>query len=120
MMFQFTEIPPDHWPHVEESSGSIRIKVFRSDTFLVQVFSDPSGYYRISVNCISQKHGAWRDGITWDQLQAIKKAIGYGDLCAVELYPPEKDVVNVANFRHLFILQSPPPFMWIDGKAKQK
>lgn len=120
MISRFTEIPADHWPRVEKTSGATRLKVFRSSEFLVQVFSEPSGFIRISVNCVAQRHGVWKDGITWDQLREIKKAIGYGDLCAVELYPPEKDVVNVANFRHLFILQSAPPFMWVAKQPQPK
>lgn len=42
----------------------------------------------------------------------IKRQLGYGDFDAVEVYPKDNDVVNVANIRHLFILNEPLPFIW--------
>jgi hypothetical protein len=57
-----------------------------------------------------------RDGIGWDDLQRLKGEAGYGEYCAVEIYPPDADVVNVANMRHLFILKSPPAMMWRDAR----
>ena len=53
------------------------------------------------------------DGITWDELQSIKNQIGYQDFLAFEMYPPEKDVVNVENMRHLWIpLGTKMPKCW--------
>ena len=110
-MQPFTEIPPETWPDVGSGGASIRIKAFRNDAFLVQVFAEPNGYYRLSVNAVKQRFGVWKDGITWDQLQEIKRLVGYGNLCAVEIYPPDEHLVNVANLRHLWIVPD-PPFMW--------
>jgi hypothetical protein len=63
------------------------------------------GMLRLSVNRTElDASGNWKDGITWDELQAIKSAVGYGDRDAVEAYPKNVDVVNVANIRHLWIL----------------
>lgn len=92
-----------------------RVAAFESPGFLAQVYLDKNGYTRISVNRTSYesaKHDRWRDGITWDQLQEIKAAIGYADWWAVEVYPPDSQVVNVANIRHLFLLRDAPPFAW--------
>jgi len=54
----------------------------------------------------------WVDGITWDDLQRLKREAGYGDREAVEVYPPAACVVNEANIRHLWILPSRMPFSW--------
>jgi hypothetical protein len=54
----------------------------------------------------------WADNITWDELQALKTQCGYGGHDAVEVYPPTRDVVNVANIRHLWVLAEKLPFAW--------
>lgn len=53
-----------------------------------------------------------QDGISWDALQEIKGAVGYADRDAVEIYPRDADVVNVANMRHLWITPEPIAFAW--------
>ncbi|PRZ51176.1 hypothetical protein BX589_12017 [Paraburkholderia fungorum] len=90
------------------------IEVWRSRDFLVQVFAERDGIVRASVNRTSVNSGTdrWLDGITWDELQRIKREIGRGQLDAVEVFPADRDVVNVANMRHLFILADPLPFAW--------
>jgi hypothetical protein len=42
------------------------------------------------------------DGIPWDDLQRIKNDVLGADVIAVEIYPPESDVVNTYNMRHLW------------------
>ncbi|MCY4671281.1 MAG: hypothetical protein OXC29_25245 [Rhodococcus sp.] len=57
----------------------------------------------------------WRDwlgGITWDELQDVKSRAGFGHKTAVEVYPDDENMVNPANVRQLWILPSPPSFMW--------
>lgn len=44
-----------------------------------------------------------QDGITWDELQAIKNACGFADKDAIEFYPAERDVLNSGNVRHLYV-----------------
>lgn len=67
---------------------------------------------RLSINKTSHNGDTWDDNITWDELQKIKNECGYGDACAVEIFPPDESVVNVANMRHLWLLPEPPSFMW--------
>jgi hypothetical protein len=87
-------------------------KVLRSRNSLVQLYKE-GDYTRISVNLTRIKDtGDWEEGITWDNLMDIKRQLGYGDFDAVEVYPKDNDVVNVANIRHLFILNEPLPFIW--------
>ncbi|HID9686324.1 TPA: DUF7694 domain-containing protein [Citrobacter amalonaticus] len=73
----------------------------------------PGSVIRLTVNTTSiASSGRWKDGISWDALQEIKSAVGYGDRDAVEIYPRDSDVVNVANMRHLWITPEPISFAW--------
>ncbi len=44
-----------------------------------------------------------RDGerLSWEELQAVKQRV-WGDRVAVEVYPAERDVVNLRHTRHLW------------------
>lgn len=88
---------------------------WRSRDYLVQVFSSkyPGVLARMSVNrvCIDSK-GGWQQDIPWEDLQRLKGELGFGALDAVEVYPSDKDVVNVANMRHLWVMDSPVEFAW--------
>jgi hypothetical protein len=45
-----------------------------------------------------------RDGITWDELQAVKNwRLGH-EVRAIEIFPPESEMVNQANVRHLWVI----------------
>lgn len=92
-------------------------EVWRSRDYMVQLFRD-HGHVRITVNRTHQPDGIdWADGITWDELQAIKSEVGRGDVWAVELFPPDDAVVNVSNMRHLWLLDEPPPYGWNTAEA---
>ena len=107
---QLEPIPPAFWP--KDRIEPNRIAVWRSRDFLVQVFCEANQIMRLSV-CRTKLDGTrWQDGITWDELQQIKKEVGMGDKFAVEIYPADADVVNVANMRHLWILPEAPAFAW--------
>ncbi len=43
-----------------------------------------------------------KDGITWDELQAMKDEFLGADCRTVEIYPPAGELVNEANMRHLW------------------
>lgn len=110
----FAEIPKEHWAHKWTNDETVnRFKILRSKDFFVQLFRQGAGVIRITVNRTQLKApGRWVDGITWDELQKIKSQLGYGHRDAVEVYPKDKDVVNVANMRHLWILPDPLGFIW--------
>lgn len=104
---ELADVPREQWPPFKEPP----IRVMRNRQFLVQIFPLPEGL-RISVNrTVIRGDGEWEDGITWDELQQLKAEAGYGDRWAVEVYPPDVDVVNVANIRHLWVVDQ-PPFAW--------
>ena len=97
------EWPRDTWtttPHRDV------LRVFRSKTFLVQEwFATIPVIVRLSINRAGlDKGGEWQQGISWEDMQRLKREAGYGDHDAVEVFPPDDDVVNVANMRHLWIL----------------
>lgn len=109
---ELTEIPvPDR---VRQRPGA-PARALRSRTHLVQVFEEAGGVLRLSVNLADiGRDGDWLDGITWDDLQRLKAEAGYGDREAVEVYPPDADLVDVAAIRHLWVLPEGErmPFSW--------
>jgi hypothetical protein len=112
-------VAPEHWPDMAGSpikTGSIAIGAFRSNAFVVVVWIEPNGFTRLSINRTEwdEREGRFRDNIGWDDLQRLKAEAGYGDVPAVELYPPDQHVMNTVNMRHLFLLPIAPPFMWRD------
>lgn len=106
----FVEIPQERWP---AESDPKRFAVFRSRRFLVQAFNERDGVVRLSVcRTTVDANGNWLAHITWEELQGIKNGVGYALHDAVEIYPHEKDVVDVSNMRHLWILPAPLKFAW--------
>src|ERR1035437_7391132 len=109
---------PDHLVEIpiapaEASPGrSHPVKSWRSRHFLV-VLWDQGGHPRLTIQrCKLRADGQWMDGITWEELQRLKSEAGFGAWWAVELFPADASVVNVANMRHLFLLPAPPSFAW--------
>jgi len=109
-------VPRAEWG--AETPSSNRVGVYRSRRFLVQVFEEQQGIVRLTVNRTTMiRPGVWQDGITWDELQKIKNDLGYRDRDAVEMFPRERDTVNVANMRHLWVLPAILPFGWRSTKG---
>lgn len=106
------------WPEAEERAEKMAMKlrpfeVWRSRDFLAQLYEERSGFVRVSVNRTHQPDGQdWAEGISWDDLQRVKREIGRADAWAVEVYPADAEVVNEANMRHLWLLGEAPPFAW--------
>jgi len=106
-------VPPEKWPQLKPPSGAKVVAVWRSKKYVIQQYVEKSGANRLTIcRTILGDDGDWGDNITWDELQQIKAAVGFGDCWAVELFPPDDNVVNVANMRHLWILPSAPDFGW--------
>lgn len=99
----FVQISREQWPEDVRFGYPIRHAVWRSCEFMAQVFIESPGH-RITVSrCEIMPDGKWRDGMTWDELQHVKNAIGFSKQIAVEIFPPIDCVVNVANMRHLWV-----------------
>lgn len=101
----------DVWP--KDAVAEKRVGVWRSRSFLAQLIRDPNGQMRLTVNRTEiDDDGRWRAGITWDALMRVKAQCGLADRWAVEVFPPAEEVVNVANMRHLWLLDEPPAYCW--------
>ena len=105
------QIPKDQWPHSSLPPEKHPIEVWRSRDFLVQVFAAIDAD-RLSIIRTSHTGKSWAENITWDEIQRLKSECGRGARDAVEIYPADKDIVNVANMRHIFVLPSPFPLTW--------
>jgi len=101
-----TRVPRDQWPDAGHRRAPV--EVWRNNRYLAQVFEEANGVLRVSVNrTVMLPTGRWDDGLTWDELQTIKREIGFGDRYAVEVYPEDAEIVNVANMRHIWVLPRP-------------
>lgn len=109
------QVPDGEWPAYRPPGLSA---VWRSREFLVQVFTHEVAF-RLSVCRTTITGDRWTDGLSWDDLQRVKRECGLGDRCAVELFPPDDQVVNVANMRHLWLVDA-PPFMWSDAAQEAR
>lgn len=105
-------IPEDRWPDTRPKG---LLEVWRSSKYLVQVYATEFPQtIRLTV-CRTQidfDQGRWTDKIPWDDLQRLKRECGRGHLDALEVYPADKDIVNVSNMRHLWVMPHPVPFAW--------
>lgn len=114
---RLVDVPQEAWPAWPFKSAP-PIAVKRSRGFLAQLFQEPNGVIRMSVcRAALDQSSRWQDGVSWDELQDLKREAGYGDAFAVEIYPKDGDVVNVANMRHLWILPAPLAIGWHEGAA---
>lgn len=106
-----SEVPRVQWP--PSFDDKVRLATYRCRRFLVQVFEESNGIKRLSINRTKMMlDGRWADDIKWEEIQDIKRQLGFGDMYAIEVYPREKDVVNVANMRHIWILPEPLNIGW--------
>mgnify|MGYP000184382511 CR=1 FL=1 len=106
-------VPRDDWPESLRTASHAPTRVWRSRHFLVQEYSEARPVnVRLSVSRTTLDGDRWKEGIGWDELMHIKAAVGYAGFDAVEVFPAERDVVNVANMRHLWVLAEPLPFAW--------
>lgn len=91
--------------------------VWQSREYLATLWVEVNGQRRLTVNRtqLDRKSGSWREGVSWDALQLVKSQCGFGDWWAVEVYPPDAHVVDVAAMRHLWLLPGEPEFGWKRG-----
>lgn len=107
------EVPRREWP---EKLPQGLTNVWRSRHFLVQEYAaeHQDGYRRLSIcrSSLDTDSVRWKENITWDELQQLKRECGYGAIDAVEVFPADRDIINVANMRHLFLMECPLSFAW--------
>ncbi|HEX8594203.1 MAG TPA: hypothetical protein VF682_13125 [Pseudomonas sp.] len=103
------QVPREQWPEIHSPH---LIEVWRSRSFLVQVYTEPGDFQRMSVCRTIHNGDTWADQVTWDELMQLKRECGRGDKDALEVFPADADIVNVANMRHLFFPPGPVTFKW--------
>lgn len=107
------KIPDEQIPPARPDFKSAPVEIWRSNKFLLQVFEEDNGIERLSIQKTRLRDdGEFDDNIGWDDLQRLKSECGRGDKQAIEIFPADKDVVNVANMRHLWVLTEPMEFTW--------
>lgn len=106
------QIPREDWPLTCQAMMHPPAEVWRSSGFLVQVYAEAFNIERLTVCRTAVDCDRWKAEISWDDLQRLKRECGRGDKDAVEVYPADRDVVNVANMRHLWVMDLPLDFIW--------
>lgn len=112
-----TEIPRARWPAHYLTDPKAPTKVYESRKYLAQLYDvgarEGRTVMRLSVCRVTLKEdGRWEEGLQWDELMQVKREIGFAELYAVEVYPQDSEVVNVANMRHLWLLATPLTIGW--------
>lgn len=110
---ELTIVPTSSWP---ERVPPGMVEVWRSRDYLVQVYAERNDVMRLSISRTRLDGERWEDGIAWEDLQRLKRECGYGHLDAVEVFPDDCDVVNVANMRHLWVMPEHLGFAWRRAK----
>lgn len=82
---------------------------WRSREFMATAWveKNPALACRLSINRtrIDPITGKFLDMILWDDMFNVKNQCGFADMDAIEVYPAESKLVNVANMRHLFVMR---------------
>lgn len=112
------EVPESEWPlapGIERPQA-----IWRSRYYLAMRYPEaPLGLVevrRLTINRVTLgRDGHWDQGIPWEDLQRCKRETGHGNWYGVEIYPRERDVVNEANMRHLWLLSEPLKIGWFEG-----
>ena len=114
---ELEKVPKGLWPSQPENLQ----EVWRSREFLVMIFDsgDESAVERMSIIRTVIEGNGWKDMITWDEIQKLKGECGRGPKWAVEVFPADGEVVNVANMRHLWIVPECPGFAWRKGGGEK-
>lgn len=96
------------------------LKCYISRYFFVQIYHFPEKPIRISI-CRNElkTDGRWADNISWEELQIIKNEVGYPNSDCVEIYPAKADIINVANMRHLWVMDKKLSYAW-RNKSEQR
>lgn len=42
--------------------------------------------------------------ITWDELMEVKRQVGRGQVFSIEVFPPDSEIIDTENVRHLFLI----------------
>lgn len=114
-------VPETQWPAQPPGQNHVHpLMVWRDADFLAILYPVPGSQVMKRLTVVRAAGASmdgrgrvvYRDGITWDDLQRVKRDCGFGDVWAVEVYPDDSELVNVANMRHLWLMAEAPAFAW--------
>ena len=92
------EVASRDWPTVELH----RLRRLRkNEALIIMECVRPAGHAVLMIQFLDGRDTA---ALTWAHLQELKGMCGHGKREAVEIYPADDAVVNVANMRHLWLL----------------
>lgn len=117
---ELTAIPASQWP--TPPPGDRVTGIWRSRHYLAVSYAAPAvngiECRRLTINRVTiGGDGRWDADIPWDELQRCKRETGYGGWYGIEVYPRDRDIVNVAAMRHLWLLAEPLPIGWFASVA---
>ena len=100
------------WERISITSGMIGgngwtrqvVAAHRNRCFCVLERPLPDGTIHLGVSSLSQVRP------TWWEMQRIKNEIAGEGATAVEVYPPQGEVVDEADMFHIWVLPAPLPF----------
>lgn len=115
------EVPESEWPRPGLGREYPRA-LWRSRYYLAALYAVPAfmgvEVRRLTVNRVTLgRDGRWDAGIPWEDLQLCKRETGHGDWYGVEIYPRDRDIVDVANMRHLWLLAEPLGIGWFEKRS---
>jgi hypothetical protein len=117
---KLVEVPREQWPG--RPGLTVPVKLWKSRHYLAQLHEETwlgnTEVLRLSVNRVARAAGGWGENIPWQELMRCKREAGYADWYAIEIYPRDRDIVNVANMRHLWLLSEPLAIGWFDGQGE--
>ena len=114
---RMTEIPRARWPAHFLTDPRAPTKAYESSRYLAQLYDagalEGRTALRLSICRVTLKDdGRWEEDLQWSELMQVKRECGFGDWYAVEVYPADTDIVDVANMRHLWLLTKPLSIGW--------
>jgi hypothetical protein len=88
------------------------VEIWASRYFFVRIFRHYDNTQRLSIHRTKfiTEQCKWVDGITWDEIQDIKRQCGRGGRRAYEIFPEDDNIINNGNYRHIWIPSDPNTF----------
>jgi len=91
--------------HFTNPFGEMPVRSWEDENFHAGLYSF-QGIFRLTIH----RESGNTTPMSWEELQSVKSACGFGGLDALEVYPRDIDVVNTGNARHLYIMPEPVYF----------
>lgn len=103
---------------LQAKGGPVPVQAWESQNYHAQLYPEQPvegrECLRLSIGRSSVRvDGQFDDNLSWDELMQVKRQTGFADWYALEVYPPDEFIVNVANLRHLWLFGEPWPLGWL-------